>query len=812
MKDSSQPPIVSGDLIVRIGVESESAEALLSEIVGKGVGVIAEETGVRLQFALESVFDASATARLVADARRADRNYVPPAFDRAFFVRVQSGASKTGVPADVLARVVEFLERVKEVGSVEVRGELEGPSVLPLDEPAWLEQGYVHGKPWPATASEDDPKAPMGTNAWYLWRFPGGDGRGVQLADVEAGWDLTGPELSLLPWHVVRGAQLSTRDDPEKALKDNRHGALSLGVVCACDNSSEVVGVVPHVDSVKLANYRGGSDALGARIEDAIVAATNALSAGDVLLIETEIWGWEEGEDAEGQFVWVEKIKPVEANSTVFDAILAATTKGVIVIEPAGNGTLCIDELIHKFDDGTKKPLNKCDSGAIVVGAGSSHPDAAANGTGADLHRRSGKSNWGERVDCWSWGDAVATVFASGAAAPSVFEGTSSAAAIIAGLAVGLQGAFKMTASTATEPILTPDRMRELMRTPSVLAHKQFDDNDAQIGKQPDVQKIVDEHLRLPFPFVRDCEGDDGGLTHALERACPDVCIRAADSPASGPPFVDDPVAAGSKARVHVRAHNRGGHDARDVVLDVYGTAPTLAPAPWLMTHLATVTIDAIPAVASPGEPHGHADGSELIDSLPVDAGNMRLDIVLRHDPEDTRLASQAMLEPPHRAWMERVRSLATRNVVTVPFTPKHALRNRMWHRLPFLAPGPRAGAPVDAVVTVATEDWAEDAVWLELPAFIPVPATGDFDVVDQGEETYVICLCGSGELALPRFQIEATSVVEMAWLLDPTVAGEVGALGTLRAVMAGSEFADGVRWTVSTDGQPVDIDWSGSP
>ena len=147
------------------------------------------------------------------------------------------------------------------------------------------------------------------------------------------------------------------------------------------------------------------------------------------------------------------------------DAIRAAVDKGIVVVEPAGNGNLDIGGLGPSW---LADPAGPHAWGALIVGGGGAGPggDAAV----ADRERVPG-SNYGVRVDLQGFGGAVVTSgyadLSGGASADrsytACFDGTSSASATVAGAVAVLQGA----AIARTGAPLTPARVRELLPGPA---------------------------------------------------------------------------------------------------------------------------------------------------------------------------------------------------------------------------------------------------------------------------------------------------------------------------------------------------------
>ncbi len=146
------------------------------------------------------------------------------------------------------------------------------------------------------------------------------------------------------------------------------------------------------------------------------------------------------------KFGWV----PAEVDPLVFDLIKAATSMGITVVEPAGNNCKKPDtphkggSNLDAFTNSAGKfVLNRAtpdfkDCGAIMV----------ASATSAVPHQRMWFANYGSRVDCYAWGENIATCggfgFTTIGNTPQNsymlnFGGASGATAIVAGAAVLLQ-------------------------------------------------------------------------------------------------------------------------------------------------------------------------------------------------------------------------------------------------------------------------------------------------------------------------------------------------------------------------------------
>jgi len=124
---------------------------------------------------------------------------------------------------------------------------------------------------------------------------------------------------------------------------------------------------------------------------------------------------------------------PVEWDDTVYEAIRTATAAGIIVVEPAANGSQNLDDPVYA------KLMTRSDSGAIVVGAGAD-PTCTSN-WGRPARSRLPFSNSGAFVDVQGWGECVTTTGygylqnATHADYTDRFGGTSSASPVVAGAA-----------------------------------------------------------------------------------------------------------------------------------------------------------------------------------------------------------------------------------------------------------------------------------------------------------------------------------------------------------------------------------------
>ncbi|HLL24364.1 MAG TPA: S8 family peptidase, partial [Kofleriaceae bacterium] len=380
--------------------------------------------------------------------------------------------ARLSVPADAAAHAVRYLSQNPDIEQAFVAPKItlpqrdvpmdlrtddtlslalvnEDPS-CPLTTPSFLShQGYLG-------------PAPHGIDAPAAWKA-GHRGEGIWFADIEGGWNAAHEDLP--------GARIShVGGEPIDEPMWRAHGTAVLGEVVGLDNDRGVVGIAPDVERVVTASIGGIA------VANAIDSAANELRPGDVLLIELQ------GVGPRGTYI------PVEYWDDIFDAISAATRRGVIVIEAAGNGAENLDHRAYgrKFDHA------KRDSGAIVVGAGGPPRDGFHDRVRLDF------SNYGSRVDVQGWGRKVATLDYGDLQAcdrqhaanvdrdyTNEFSGTSSASPIVAGAAILLESAAK-----ARGELLAPATLRDLLRRTGT---PQAGNTRQHIGPRPDLARALAE-------------------------------------------------------------------------------------------------------------------------------------------------------------------------------------------------------------------------------------------------------------------------------------------------------------------------------
>jgi len=345
-------------------------------------------------------------------------------------------------------------------------------------------------------------RAPEGIDAIYAGKNQGGDGTGTFFVDIEEGWNT---EHEDLPKPDFTSGVFSTDD------WNIQHGTAVLGEIVALPNSYGVTGIA-HGAKYGLSSSLSKDDSdpneepeFNAAL--AIIRAFDRLRAGNVILIEigqkveleTPIPHYAEFctsntcgfcHVVEGH---ADLFVPLEFYSAEFDAIQLATSRGIHVVEPAANGGLFLDfaSFEGRFD------RNNRDSGAIMVGGSNTRlvPSCLTNrGSRLDVH------SWGEKV--WTTG-GLSRYFEGNwlnTDDPNRwymenFNGTSSAAAIVAGAVLSIEGVRR-----AAGRFSLPTRaMRTLLReTGTPQQGSLFGPSGPQmdlIGPQPDLRRAIPRAL-----------------------------------------------------------------------------------------------------------------------------------------------------------------------------------------------------------------------------------------------------------------------------------------------------------------------------
>jgi len=345
-------------------------------------------------------------------------------------------------------------------------------------------QGYIDGNPGLS--------AQCAQHAWNA------DGAGVRIADCEYGLNVDHEDLC----DIIMEPGQTIHPDVFQAGWD-RHGTAVAGVLYGGDNGYGVTGLAPQAEMHFFSEW---TEQGGFRRAECIAAAMAALDAGDVILLEMQAFGPSN------------ILSPAEFDLHVWTLTQTATDAGIIVVAAAGNGGTNLD------GPAFSSYLDRGDSGAILVGAG----------TASTVHLPLSFSNYGSRVNVQGWGHVVFTTgygeFAQhGGDAnqryTAVFNGTSSASALVAGACAALQSAVLQETGT----VLTPMQMRD------VLIDTGWPQTGTQhIGPAPNVVAA----LRSLGLEAQDCLGNgrpnvcdiaDGSSADVNGNGVPDACEAEGD-------------------------------------------------------------------------------------------------------------------------------------------------------------------------------------------------------------------------------------------------------------------------------------------
>ncbi|RXF74415.1 S8 family peptidase [Hansschlegelia zhihuaiae] len=393
---------------VLTGLDGRDGKALDSALASAGVDAPRFR---RLHSRPEEALDRErAEAEAESGEQAADRNLY-------FQVDVPAGAS-AAIVADAL----------NKLSFVEYASPAPRPAPSPVDispkTPNFKgDQGYLKGR------------GQGGVGALSPDKYPGADGKGMRFADVEYSWRLDHEDLE-----IPNNRILPSPGEVVDPFNNRNHGTAVLGEAVGKSNKYGVTGLAPAAFTY----VSGANRVTGYSPADAISVAASKLRSGDVMLLEQQYWTC--------GFTGGDKYGPLETLQDVFDEIKIATGRGIVVVEAAGNGELDLDAPAcnGQFN------RNVRDSGAIIVGAGSS-------GGRVKLWF----SSFGSRVDVQGWGENVTTTGYGNLFNPgderqwytAQFNGTSSASPIVAGSVLQIQGVLK----ACGEKPLKAKAMRKLL-------------------------------------------------------------------------------------------------------------------------------------------------------------------------------------------------------------------------------------------------------------------------------------------------------------------------------------------------------------
>jgi Subtilase family/Repeat of unknown function (DUF346) len=324
--------------------------------------------------------------------------------------------------------------------------------------------------------------APAGIDARFAWGYPGGKGANVKIIDCEWGWRFTHEDLRNNQMGVVVGTT-STNDN---------HGTAVLGEISGDPNSMGITGICPDA-TVGAARF--GNTA------QTIRQAADRLRRGDIILLEIHRAGprhnFQGRQDQKGYIA-------IEWWPDDFAAIRYAVSKGIIVVEAAGNGGENFDDAIYNtrptgFPTSWRNPFrtNNPSSEAVLVGAGAPPPGTHGRDHGPDRSRL-GFSNFGARLDCQGWGREVTTTGYGDLQGGSgihrnewytdTFSGTSSASPIVVGALGCIQGILRARGASL---LTSAQAIHHLRTTGTPQQSAPTRPASQRIGNRPNLRELI---------------------------------------------------------------------------------------------------------------------------------------------------------------------------------------------------------------------------------------------------------------------------------------------------------------------------------
>jgi len=369
--------------------------------------------------------------------------------------------------------------------------------------------------------------APDGVGARLVWDLPGGLGQGVAFIDIEDSWNVV--DNAVTHDDLPLGISLIW-GTPDSSIELKTHGMAAVGVVMAVhDSPSGGDGIAPAVSPAGVAatdgvtSYSGShvpgidpDDELSAHLKEAWNALTAAINflydtfivpnptepAPAVILLEQQAAVVAAGGTVLGTTGSSHSSGPVETDALIAALIRVATSFGIAVVEPTGNGPLNLANVRNSDGDSLVDPLlsgrSRC--GAILV-----------SGTDQD-GKRDHACNYGANVALHAQAEPAVNTLGYDPDDPAksvytMFNGTSLASATVAG-AVAVARA--MALQVAGGPRNVADLVDLLVKTGSPSA----DGDSRPIGAMPDLAAVAVELGLAPRVYLRDHDAD-GGQSHS---------------------------------------------------------------------------------------------------------------------------------------------------------------------------------------------------------------------------------------------------------------------------------------------------------
>ena len=287
-------------------------------------------------------------------------------------------------------------------------------------------QGYIESNP--------------GVNVRYAWNN-GINGSNINIRVIEYGLNLNHEELD----HQNISLPSGTTINSGATASYTEHGTSVAGIIYSDSGTYGTTGLAYNANEYIL--YPEWTEETG---YDRVLAVTNAIqnsTAGDIIVYEMQTYG------QNSNFVMA------EYDPVIWDLTKTATDNGIVIVAAAGNGGENLDSAFYSDYN------NRGDSGAIIVGAGTSNT----------MHSPLSYSTYGNRVDVHCWGENTFTTGNSCASTTvidgdlnqtyvSCFSGTSSATAIVGGFTTVLQSYY----FNLTGGYLTSIELRDIIKSTGI--------------------------------------------------------------------------------------------------------------------------------------------------------------------------------------------------------------------------------------------------------------------------------------------------------------------------------------------------------
>lgn len=339
-------------------------------------------------------------------------------------------------------RRLSFIDAVQEKNNEPVPPPTDIPPTTPN---LFASQTYIQANP--------------GVNMQYAWNN-GYTGTNINIRDVEYGLNVNHEEFNSTNASIATGMTVNSN----ATTAYTEHGTAAIGVMFADYGTYGVSGMVYGASEAVL--YPEWTNENGYNRNYAVSQAINNSVAGDVIVYEMQTGGVGGSND----------YVPAEYTLSIWNLTKAATDAGIVIVAAAGNGEQNLDSSSYT------SYMSRGDSGAIIVGAGSSNT----------THSRLYYSTYGSRVNLQGWGQNVLAPGYGDYAAYggdfnqqyTMFSGTSSATPIVASCAVILQS----ISFNATGNYLTCQQIRDILIQTGI---PQGGNTAQNIGPLPDMQAAI---------------------------------------------------------------------------------------------------------------------------------------------------------------------------------------------------------------------------------------------------------------------------------------------------------------------------------